>query len=668
MVRRWRPDTLLNGHAFTDAELSPGDRISIGTVEIEVLRSTPPPHCCGSEARPDGSPDEPGLPPSESPPKPNRQEDLLRRQEALQHQQKISKERLAETKRQGHKRTRRMIEQLRQARLQIEQLQDRCHDSGRRADELAEAQAALEEERRSLALEHRQWENDRANADAEAAEQTDRLDAGLAELELRKQEFQAERKRWETESKETEHRLNEETAKLELQQKDLEDDRKNLRLRCEELEAERVEVEKSNADSPEEIDTSELDARQSKLEARAVELDSRQAELQAGQVDFKARQAELDAKQADFDTSRAEFDAQRQEFLARCENWEAEQAETEQRLSQRVEELTARQSEVDTCERDFRLQRDQWEAQHTESEDLFSQQTDQVDDRPKPGSPEAPDDETPDVQFQQPSADSPASSADIFRRLGTTPLLPDGEEEEYDSPNMRSVPVEPPGVFDVPEPAGTPRGSGETDDEESVDDYMRRLLARVKSTGKDEDRAATPRVLQPKRTAEAPKQASITEAESSTPKMPAIGPERCEPVELSPRAVAPENDVNLAAMRELANLSARTAIDSHAKNLMSRSVGGKLMVSIVGLVVGANLTWLWWVKGTEKTALLAAATSLVVGVGWGAQYLVLSGQMILSRRRKRCADQQSAEADTDNVDETDRSVETLHESDDAPTS
>ncbi len=37
IVRRWSADTRLNGQAFTDAPLRPGDRLSVGAIELEVL-------------------------------------------------------------------------------------------------------------------------------------------------------------------------------------------------------------------------------------------------------------------------------------------------------------------------------------------------------------------------------------------------------------------------------------------------------------------------------------------------------------------------------------------------------------------------------------------------------------------------------------------------------
>ena len=39
IVRRWSADTRLNGQAFTDAQLLPGDRLSIGAIELEVLET-----------------------------------------------------------------------------------------------------------------------------------------------------------------------------------------------------------------------------------------------------------------------------------------------------------------------------------------------------------------------------------------------------------------------------------------------------------------------------------------------------------------------------------------------------------------------------------------------------------------------------------------------------
>lgn len=41
VVRRWSPDTRLNGATFTDAALRPGDRLGIGPLEFDVLADEP---------------------------------------------------------------------------------------------------------------------------------------------------------------------------------------------------------------------------------------------------------------------------------------------------------------------------------------------------------------------------------------------------------------------------------------------------------------------------------------------------------------------------------------------------------------------------------------------------------------------------------------------------
>ncbi len=42
MARSWAPRTLVNGQPFNDAVLEPGDRLSVGPVEFEILASETP--------------------------------------------------------------------------------------------------------------------------------------------------------------------------------------------------------------------------------------------------------------------------------------------------------------------------------------------------------------------------------------------------------------------------------------------------------------------------------------------------------------------------------------------------------------------------------------------------------------------------------------------------
>src|SRR5271166_6197116 len=42
VVRRWSPDTRLNGRNFTESELQSGDRLSVGAIDLEVVETTQP--------------------------------------------------------------------------------------------------------------------------------------------------------------------------------------------------------------------------------------------------------------------------------------------------------------------------------------------------------------------------------------------------------------------------------------------------------------------------------------------------------------------------------------------------------------------------------------------------------------------------------------------------
>lgn len=96
---------------------------------------------------------------------------------------------------------------------------------------------------------------------------------------------------------------------------------------------------------------------------------------------------------------------------------------------------------------------------------------------------------------------------------------------------------------------------------------------------------------------------------------------------MSPRAKAPEKVADLSAMRELANLSAHTAIESHSRRVLTRAVSGKVPVVIVALLAGGGLLWLWWSKGSGHLVLCSALVGFVVALFWAMQYMRLLGRM-----------------------------------------
>ncbi|MBU4397960.1 MAG: hypothetical protein KKE86_01355 [Planctomycetes bacterium] len=196
VVRRWAADTLLNHQAFDDAPLSPGDRLSVGPVELEVL---------GVGADP------------QQPPETSHSDDSAR---------------LAELETQ-----RRSLEQQRR-QWQIEQ-----EDTRRKLDEqLAQltAQAAeLEAQRNALAEQRRQWETEREHSTTQATAQTEQLQTRLAELETQRRSLEQQRRQWQAEQKDTRRKLDEQLAQLTAQTADLEAQRNALAEQRRQWEAER---------------------------------------------------------------------------------------------------------------------------------------------------------------------------------------------------------------------------------------------------------------------------------------------------------------------------------------------------------------------------------------------------------------------------------------------
>jgi hypothetical protein len=88
-------------------------------------------------------------------------------------------------------------------------------------------------------------------------------------------------------------------------------------------------------------------------------------------------------------------------------------------------------------------------------------------------------------------------------------------------------------------------------------------------------------------------------------------------------------------MRELANLSAHAAIDQYSKRTAILATRSKLLVAIVGAVVGGGLLWTWRaLMPTNLVVLWAAVTAFSVAGIWGIEYLVRAGWMIFSERGK----------------------------------
>ncbi|MEX0937500.1 MAG: hypothetical protein WDZ59_06535 [Pirellulales bacterium] len=153
-------------------------------------------------------------------------------------------------------------------------------------------------------------------------------------------------------------------------------------------------------------------------------------------------------------------------------------------------------------------------------------------------------------------------------------------------------------------PAADPT-SGDDDQEDSIEQYMAKLMQRVGSRSGSERPA--PQFPKPVH-----RQSLPTAPSTKTPVQPEQpAPARREPIR---RAPAPEKTRDLSRLREVANQSATTAVRTHYRNSMRRTVGLLAMTCGCLLAAYALLTWTVvaqpWSSAAAVLILGAAATAL----------------------------------------------------------
>ena len=462
-------------------------------------------------------------------------------------------------------------------------------------DESARRQDELDRRRQTL-----------ADQSSKLNQLKDDLDARTLELDSQQDAFQHKRSQWETEQARARRQIDQRAEQLDARQAELDAEREAL------------EQERHRWDADRETTESESTEQTQQLEARLADLDTQREAFQQHRSQWEAEQAgaqhEMNQRAEQLDARHGEFDARRKSTEEECRQWDAERIEVEKQLRERAEQLDARQAELDAQDQVFQQRRRQWEAGQAAVQVGHDGPAADV------GQPEG-------VQSEQPSEGSPVDTAEVLRRLGVTPLLPDDEPREQAAPELERAGNE---ISDSPPPPQEPAA-----EEESVDEYMARLLERIQAETGGSTQPAVPSRASRSVTKEADPAASTSNA-SESPQGPspsqAAEAMRREPVEISPRAVAPEKVVDLTAMRELANVSAHTAIDRHAKEELSRATGNKLLVTLVGLVTGAVLIW-WMSRSSESNDLTisAAVAGFLVAAIWGYQYITLIGRKLFRR-------------------------------------
>jgi hypothetical protein len=169
--------------------------------------------------------------------------------------------------------------------------------------------------------------------------------------------------------------------------------------------------------------------------------------------------------------------------------------------------------------------------------------------------------------------------------------------------------------------AGTQNGE---EDEESIEEYMKRLMARMRGDSEPVEEKKSEPKSQPAMKQSTPRDPSEikTPVRKTEPafqsRTTARGPATTaafNPNEYIPKALAPEKSRNMAAMRELANTSARSAIQVSARRKYGTAVALKLAIAATGFGVGCALIMLNGFK--LNIGLIATVASFMVALIWG---------------------------------------------------
>ncbi len=124
---------------------------------------------------------------------------------------------------------------------------------------------------------------------------------------------------------------------------------------------------------------------------------------------------------------------------------------------------------------------------------------------------------------------------------------------------------------------------------------------------------------------------SAVASPSPQPVSPTPAVQGYEPVEMSPRTVAPEKRTDLSALRELANYSARSAISRHSQNILINTMHSKLVMALLALAACGGLFWMWMRYGAVESTLYYSLVAMLVAIYFSVQYALLTGRLCIDK-------------------------------------
>ncbi len=371
-----------------------------------------------------------------------------------------------------------------------------------------------------------------------------------------------------------------------------------------------------------------------------VRLEQEIAEIQASQQSAQARlQAEREQEaarlQSELAATRQAHDEDRRAWLAAHEEqqqaleeqrraWEAElaAAQDSQQAAQAsaLEDAARKETELAQIEQELELEREAladerscWMEQQDRQQAELAEQRERLEqERAELQAERSREEYQPgegERQDEAPAAEHNSGlgvTGDLLRRFG----IASPDDEAAESETAQHADARGAGDGDETASRSAPR---EEQEEDSIDDYMARLLERLGAKGVSQ----RPSELEPSRrpAKSASREPKREEAAPEPPKL------LRDPSEMTPRAVAAESSRDLSAMRELAILNARAAIDLHERQTLLQRFFSKAFTSFVAVVAAALLFW-FYVQGNEASLPLAVL-ALAAAVAWAWQYLAL---------------------------------------------
>lgn len=490
--------------------------------------------------------------------------------------------------------------QLVERQKQLDESRERLSaDAGQMTISMGQMQHDLEERFSTQQQERSAWTAEKQSLQLQIETLHQTLAEVKTELEAARSAQQAAEQARSAESTSAEPRIDgeslaQERELLETAQQQLERQRQELLVERESLAAAHEQCKRS---------ADELQAR----------LDEQEENLRAKERVLNQQAEEL-SERLDAATARAKELEQSQEEMARLRD---ELAKLQEQRSQEASEFASQQDAIAAAQRELEEER---RVLQTAQESGRHAVHDTSDITPSVEGAAA---ESPASPIQDADVDSVLSrlvKAGVWRgedessepRPGMTipvqiaPVAPVDVQQTMILP-AGAAPVEPSSIpeverHDAPSAAAEKKSGGE---DESIESYMERLLMRVRGDGVAGSQSVMP---------VAPVAPPAPVAAAEVVAQPVAVAEPMQPEEYIPRSPAPEQS-NLAAMRELANSAARSAIQNHA-----RTSGGKMairrLVGAVVTVLTSIFLGFWAIRAGSWAAGLGAAIGFSIGGHW----------------------------------------------------